>query len=134
MQRDPWQDDAGRVNTLGAAHVRLHQFGEFYPYYLSEHDNRHCRRLHFIGSSLVIAVLLVALLTGAAAMAMADAGGGLRMRLDRPLRFRKESPGHVQASALQPARRLGDVRADAARKSEFLSGRRWQPVPQRYFS
>lgn len=40
------------------------RFGEFYPYYLSEHSNRVCRRLHFIGSSLVIAALLAALLTG----------------------------------------------------------------------
>ena len=27
---------------------------EFYPYYLSEHGNRTCRRLHFVGSSLVL--------------------------------------------------------------------------------
>lgn len=33
-------------------------FKEFYPYYLSEHRNRTCRRLHFIGSALVIACLL----------------------------------------------------------------------------
>lgn len=33
-------------------------FNEFYPYYLSEHRNRTCRRLHFIGSALVIACLL----------------------------------------------------------------------------
>jgi hypothetical protein len=25
---------------------------EFYPYYLGEHSNRTCRRLHFVGSSL----------------------------------------------------------------------------------
>lgn len=39
-------------------------FAEFYPFYLSEHSNRTCRRLHFIGSSLVIVVVLVALFTG----------------------------------------------------------------------
>ncbi|WP_158755528.1 DUF962 domain-containing protein [Dyella sp. S184] len=39
-------------------------FSEFYPYYLTEHSNRSCRRMHFIGSTLVIVVLLVALLTG----------------------------------------------------------------------
>lgn len=27
-------------------------FSSFYPYYLSEHSNRTCRRLHFIGSSM----------------------------------------------------------------------------------
>ncbi|MEM9302837.1 MAG: DUF962 domain-containing protein [Pseudomonadota bacterium] len=32
-------------------------FAEFYPYYLAEHDNRICRRLHFIGSSLVLVLL-----------------------------------------------------------------------------
>ena len=26
-------------------------FAEFYPYYLSEHSNRTCRRLHFLGST-----------------------------------------------------------------------------------
>lgn len=35
-------------------------FRDFYPYYLSEHGNRTCRRLHFIGSALVIAVLVTA--------------------------------------------------------------------------
>jgi hypothetical protein len=27
-------------------------FAEFYPFYLSEHSNRTCRRLHFIGSTI----------------------------------------------------------------------------------
>jgi len=39
-------------------------FHAFYPYYLSEHDNRMCRRLHFIGSTLVIAAVLLALISG----------------------------------------------------------------------
>ena len=39
-------------------------FSEFYPFYLAEHGNRVCRRLHFIGSSLVIAVVVLALATG----------------------------------------------------------------------
>ena len=32
-------------------------FREFYPYYLSEHGNLACRRLHFVGSSLVLGCL-----------------------------------------------------------------------------
>jgi len=36
-------------------------FSEFYPFYLSEHSDRICRRLHYIGSLLVIAILLLAL-------------------------------------------------------------------------
>jgi hypothetical protein len=38
-------------------------FAEFYPYYLQEHSNRTCRWLHFIGTSLGLALLLVALFT-----------------------------------------------------------------------
>ena len=35
-------------------------FREFYPYYLSEHGNRACRRLHFVGTSLVLGCLVMA--------------------------------------------------------------------------
>ncbi|MDB6087246.1 MAG: rane protein [Gammaproteobacteria bacterium] len=41
----------------------LRSFRDFYPFYLAEHANRTCRRLHFIGSSLVLAVLATATLT-----------------------------------------------------------------------
>jgi hypothetical protein len=33
-------------------------FSEFYPYYLSEHSNRTCRNLHFIGSTLVLSLIV----------------------------------------------------------------------------
>ncbi|MEE3156886.1 MAG: Mpo1-like protein [Pseudomonadota bacterium] len=36
-------------------------FAEFYPYYLSEHQDDVCRRLHYAGSSLVILLLLYVL-------------------------------------------------------------------------
>jgi hypothetical protein len=32
-------------------------FREFYPYYLDEHADRRCRRMHFVGSWLVLAAL-----------------------------------------------------------------------------
>ena len=35
----------------------LHSFAEFYPWYLSEHRNPTCRRLHFIGSTLSLICL-----------------------------------------------------------------------------
>jgi len=35
-------------------------FREFYPFYLSEHANRTCRRLHVVGSTLVLAVAVMA--------------------------------------------------------------------------
>ncbi len=38
-------------------------FAEFYPYYLGEHSDLRCRRLHFIGSWLVLVLLGVAVAT-----------------------------------------------------------------------
>jgi len=38
-------------------------FREFYPYYLAEHANKSCRIMHYIGSTLVLAVILYAVLT-----------------------------------------------------------------------
>ncbi len=39
-------------------------FEEFYPFYLQEHSDKTCRRLHFIGSTLVLMLLAYALLSG----------------------------------------------------------------------
>lgn len=36
---------------------------EFYPYYLTEHNNMVCRTLHFIGTSIVIALVITAIAT-----------------------------------------------------------------------
>ncbi|MBH47553.1 MAG: hypothetical protein CME71_05235 [Halobacteriovorax sp.] len=36
-------------------------FKEFYPFYLSEHSNKVCRLMHFIGTTLVLAILVYAL-------------------------------------------------------------------------
>lgn len=36
---------------------------EFYPYYLGEHSNRTCRRLHFVGTTLGLLMVLVAVTT-----------------------------------------------------------------------
>lgn len=38
-------------------------FEEFYPFYLQEHGNPVCRRLHFIGTTLVLSTLAWVLLT-----------------------------------------------------------------------
>ena len=40
---------------------RFASFREFYPFYLAEHGNRTSRRLHFIGSCGVLALLVLAL-------------------------------------------------------------------------
>src|SRR4249919_3258339 len=38
-------------------------FGEFYPLYLSEHANRTCRRLHFVGTTTALVLLVASLAT-----------------------------------------------------------------------
>ena len=39
-------------------------FAAFYPFYLSEHSNLTCRRLHFVGSSLCLVCLAMVFATG----------------------------------------------------------------------
>lgn len=43
-------------------------FREFYPYYLSEHADRTCRRLHFAGTTLVIGIVISSLVLGQATL------------------------------------------------------------------
>ncbi len=43
---------------------RYRTLQEFYPFYLSQHQNRTCRRLHFFGTSIAIALILYALASG----------------------------------------------------------------------
>ena len=50
-------------STSPAAEKEFASFAEFYPFYLSEHANDTSRRLHYIGSLLVLAILLWALLS-----------------------------------------------------------------------
>ena len=42
---------------------RFQRFADFYPFYLSEHRNRTCRRMHIVGTTLVVIVLLLAAFT-----------------------------------------------------------------------
>ncbi len=44
--------------------IRHTSFAEFYPFYLSEHNHRICRRLHFAGSSLSLICLAMLVITG----------------------------------------------------------------------
>lgn len=41
----------------------FNSFAEFYPFYLAEHQNLTCRRLHFAGSSLIIAIVAYVLIS-----------------------------------------------------------------------
>jgi hypothetical protein len=42
----------------GAPEQGFTSFREFYPFYLREHSNRICRRLHFVGSTLALLCLV----------------------------------------------------------------------------
>ena len=51
---------AGAVQTA----KRYDNFEEFYEFYLTEHANQTCRRLHFAGSTLALVCLVMLVLTG----------------------------------------------------------------------
>jgi hypothetical protein len=46
-----------------AASPQYRNLDEFYPYYLGEHSNRTCRRLHFVGSSLGLVCAIAGIAT-----------------------------------------------------------------------
>ncbi len=50
------------MNTIKQSDFQ--SFAEFYPYYLQEHGNPTCRRLHVVGTTLLL-VLLASIITGA---------------------------------------------------------------------
>lgn len=52
------------MKDLNAEPVRHGSFAAFYPFYLSEHSKRSCRRLHFVGSSLALVCLAMLFTTG----------------------------------------------------------------------
>lgn len=43
---------------------RFKTLKDFYPYYLEEHQNPMCRRLHFVGTGLLFLILAASLITG----------------------------------------------------------------------
>ncbi len=54
----------GTAATPAADPRDFKTFAEFYPFYLNEHNNRTCRRLHFVGSSLGLVCLAMVFVTG----------------------------------------------------------------------
>ncbi len=53
-----------QIKSNGAAvRKEFHSLAEFYPFYLSEHSSRTNRRSHFIGTSIVIALFVAAIVS-----------------------------------------------------------------------
>jgi hypothetical protein len=67
-------------------------FSEFYPFYLGEHQNLTCRRLHFIGSLLALGFLLRALLSGNAWWCLAALLSGYALAWTGHFFFEKNRP------------------------------------------
>jgi hypothetical protein len=42
---------------------KFRSFGEFYPFYLSEHANRTSRGLHFAGTSIAVLLIIASIIT-----------------------------------------------------------------------
>lgn len=51
-------------STSFEALAQVKSFADFYPLYLQEHQNRSCRRLHFLGSSLGLVCVGLAVFSG----------------------------------------------------------------------
>jgi hypothetical protein len=53
----------GAMSDVAKPAKKYGSFAEFYPFYLSEHSDRTCRRLHFIGSTLALLCVVVLIVT-----------------------------------------------------------------------
>jgi len=72
--------------------VAYRSFGEFYPFYLSQHADRTCRRLHFVGTSLGLAAVLYALATLALPWILAGIAAGYLLAWIGHFFFEKNRP------------------------------------------
>jgi hypothetical protein len=94
-------------------------FRDFYPYYLAQHRNRICRRLHLSGTLLALVVAVVALVSGRWLWLVAVPLAGYLPAWAGHLFFERNSP----ATFSHP---LYSLRGDLAMLAEVLSGRmRW---------
>src|SRR5919108_5158308 len=53
----------GDKNTASESAESYRSFGAFYPFYLSQHADRTCRRLHFLGTTFGLAGVIAAVAT-----------------------------------------------------------------------
>lgn len=95
---------------------RFASFREFYPYYLSEHRDRTCRRLHFVGTALVLIVLATAALTRKPLLLLLAPLAGYGFAWVGHFKFEKNRP----ATFTYP---LYSLAADFALFRDMLTGR-----------
>ncbi|AGW89677.1 MULTISPECIES: Mpo1-like protein [Cupriavidus] len=77
------------------AHARAREFenfAAFYPYYLGEHQNRTCRRLHFVGSTVALLCLVALVVTGNAWWLLGAAVAGYAFAWVGHFGFEKNRP------------------------------------------
>jgi hypothetical protein len=67
-------------------------FADFYPFYLNEHRDRTCRRLHFIGSTVALLCLATLLVTGNAWWLLAALVSGYAFAWVGHFAFEKNRP------------------------------------------
>jgi hypothetical protein len=59
------------TNAGAQAGKKITTFTEFYPFYLSEHSHQTSRRLHFVGSSIALALFVSAFVTNSGWLVLA---------------------------------------------------------------
>lgn len=63
LDEDDWRAGEGHHGRGVLFGEMFSSFREFYPFYLGEHSDRRCRRMHFVGSWLVLASITAAIVT-----------------------------------------------------------------------
>ncbi|MGO4302576.1 Mpo1-like protein [Cupriavidus sp. RAF12] len=75
------------------AHAKeFESFAAFYPYYLNEHRDRTCRRLHFVGSTVALLCLVALMTTGNAWWLLGAAVSGYAFAWVGHFGFEKNRP------------------------------------------
>ena len=67
-------------------------FRAFYPYYLGEHRDRTCRRLHFVGTSFALGFIVLAIIRGEARWLLAALASGYAFAWVGHFFFEKNRP------------------------------------------
>ena len=72
--------------------TKFASFAEFYPFYLTEHRDPVCRRLHFAGTLIVIAAIIAAIVARDARWLAAAPLGGYGLAWTGHFFFEKNRP------------------------------------------